>query len=124
MTTALTLYGITNCSTVKKARAWLDQQHLSHTFHDFKKSGINREHLTDWARKAGWETLLNRRGTTWRQLPDIDKARVVDQASAIDLMLDKPSVIKRPVLTCNDTLLVGFDASTWHTFTENTCNHA
>ena len=101
------LYGIPNCDTMKKARAWLEKQRVEYEFHDYKKSGVERAKLEAWARAVGWETLLNRAGTTFRKLPDDVKAGV-DEARAIRLMLEQPSMIKRPVLERGKTLLVGF----------------
>ncbi len=103
------LYGIPNCNTVKKARAWLDARHLTYEFHDYKKAGVPEAQLRAWMQRLGWETLVNRQGTTWRQLPDAEKAAVKDADSALALMLAKPSVIKRPVVEAGKTLLVGFD---------------
>ncbi len=102
-----TIYGIKNCDTMKKARAWLDQRGVKYAFHDYKAQGIDRGHLEGWAKDVGWETLLNRAGTTFRKLPDKDKAGVT-QAKAIQLMLEQPSMIKRPVLEAGKALLVGF----------------
>lgn len=104
---AVTIYGIKNCDTMKKARAWLDEHGVAHTFHDYKTQGINRTHLESWVGDVSWETLLNRAGTTFRKLPDADKANV-DKQKAIALMLAQPSVIKRPVLDVGGRLLVGF----------------
>ncbi|NOT17670.1 MAG: ArsC family reductase [Sulfuriferula sp.] len=103
------LYGIPNCTSVKKARAWLDARQLSYQFHDFKKIAISAVQLNNWAQQVGWETLLNRQGTTWRQLDDATKASVTDAHSAVAVMREKTSSIKRPVLTLNNTLLVGFN---------------
>lgn len=94
---SLTLYGIKNCDTMKKARAWLDKQGVAYTFHDYKTDGIDRARLVDWCKAVGWETLLNRAGTTFRKLPEADK-QDLDEAKAIVLMLAQPSAIKRPVL--------------------------
>ncbi len=106
----MTLYGIPNCDTVKKARAWLAANGLAVPFHDIRKDALEAERLSRWLVQAGRDTLLNRRGTTWRQLPEAEKAAVVDDASAIALMLAHPSIIKRPVLETDDGgLLVGFD---------------
>lgn len=102
-----TIYGIKACDTMKKARAWLDDHGVAYEFHDYKTAGIDRERLTAWAGQVGWETLLNRAGTTFRKLPDADKAGI-DEAKAIDLMLAQPSMIKRPVLDLGSRLLVGF----------------
>ena len=104
----ITIYGIKNCDTMKKARAWLDKQGVEYAFHDYKTAGIDRERLDRWSKKVGWETLLNRAGTTFRKLPDKDKA-TVDEKKAVALMLDQPSMIKRPVLDLGGgKLLVGF----------------
>jgi arsenate reductase len=102
-----TLYGIRNCDTMKKAWTWLDEHGVAYEFHDYKKQGIDRGTLEGWARKAGWERLLNRIGTTFKKLADADKANL-DEAKAIGLMLVQPSMIKRPVLEIGDRLLVGF----------------
>ncbi len=102
-----TIYGIKACDTMKKARTWLDDRGVAYDFHDYKAAGIDRERLTAWAGQVGWETLLNRAGTTFRKLPDADKSGI-DEAKAIDLMLAQPSMIKRPVLDLGDKLLVGF----------------
>ena len=104
----VTIHGIRNCDTMKKARAWLDGHGVAHDFHDYKTAGIDRATLEGWARKVGWETLLNRAGTTFRKLPEAEKDGL-DEARAIALMLAQPSLIKRPVLTVGDALLVGFD---------------
>ena len=104
----ITIYGIKNCDTMNKARAWLDKRGVEYDFHDYKTAGIDRERLERWEKKVGWETLLNRAGTTFRKLPDKDKANI-DAGKAIRLMLDQPSMIKRPVLELvGDRLLVGF----------------
>jgi arsenate reductase len=104
----VTIYGIKNCDTMKKARAWLDKQGVEYVFHDYKTAGIERERLERWAKKAGWETLLNRAGTTFKKLPDKDKGGVTEK-KAIALMLKQPSMIKRPVLELSGgKLLVGF----------------
>lgn len=105
---AITIYGIRNCDTMKKARAWLDKHDIEYKFHDYKTAGIERERLERWSNKLGWETLLNRAGTTFRKLPDKDK-QVTDARKAIALMLAQPSMIKRPVLDLGGgKLLVGF----------------
>ncbi|MEO8419679.1 MAG: ArsC family reductase [Hyphomicrobium sp.] len=104
----VTIYGIPNCDTMKKARAWLESHGVAYNFHDYKKAGINRERLAAWSKKVGWETLLNRAGTTFRNLPDDDK-QGIDEGRAIALMLAQPSLIKRPVLDLGGgKLLVGF----------------
>ena len=109
---ALTLFGIPNCDTVKKARSWLEAKGTAYQFHDYKKAGIDVATLTDWADQVGWEALLNRAGTTFRKLPDEAKAGI-DQAKAIALMVEQPSMIKRPVVTGAEQLLVGFKPAEW-----------
>jgi arsenate reductase len=104
----VTIFGIRNCDTMKKARAWLDASGIAHDFHDYKTQGIDRATLDAWAAKVGWEVLLNRAGTTFRKLPDAEKEGLTE-ARAIALMLAHPSAIKRPVLTVGGTILVGFD---------------
>lgn len=115
MTFALTLYGIPNCDTVKKARAWLQEQGLAYEFHDFKKNGLTRSTLEHWLTQQSLEVLINRKGTTWRTLTDEQKAAASETAAAIELMLAKPSVIKRPLLYHaahpTQTLTVGFSAA-------------
>lgn len=103
----VTLYGIPNCDTVKKARTWLEGRGVAYAFHDYKKSGVGADLLKAWAGEVGWETLLNRAGTTFRKLPDADKVDL-DEAKAISLMVAQPSLIKRPVVTGAGSLLVGF----------------
>ena len=107
MAKPVTIYGIKNCDTMKKARAWLDQRGVAYDFHDYKAAGIARNTLEGWARAVGWETLLNRAGTTFRALPDRDKAGLTE-TKAIALMLAQPAMIKRPVLDVGGKLLVGF----------------
>ncbi|MGN6498095.1 MAG: arsenate reductase [Tsuneonella sp.] len=105
-------YGIPNCDTVKKARAWLDAKGIAYAFHDYKKDGADPAQLARWAAQAGWETVLNRRGTTFRKLPQADKADL-DAAKAVRLMAAHPSAIKRPVVEHAGGLLVGFDSEEW-----------
>jgi arsenate reductase (glutaredoxin) len=109
---SVTVYGIPNCDTVKKARTWLDQHGLAYTFHDYKKQGADPERISGWVERAGWETVLNRRGTTFRALPDSDKADM-DAEKAVAIMAAHPSCIKRPVVEHAGGLLVGFDATAW-----------
>jgi arsenate reductase len=104
---AVTIYGIKNCDTMKKARAWLEGRGVAYEFHDYKSAGVDRGRLESWAREVGWETLLNRAGTTFRALPEKDKAGLTEK-KAIALMLAQPSMIKRPVLDIAGKLLVGF----------------
>jgi len=101
------LYGIRNCDTVKKARAWLDDRKVEYAFHDYKSAGVDPGCLKQWCNELGWEILLNRAGTTFRKLPEADK-QALDAGKAIALMLNQPSMIKRPVLDLDGRLLVGF----------------
>lgn len=103
----VTIYGIRNCDTVKKARAWLDKRGVAYHFHDYKTAGIDRVRLEAWCRELGWEVLLNRAGTTFRKLPEADKQHM-DARKAVNLMLAQPSMIKRPVLEADGRLLAGF----------------
>jgi Spx/MgsR family transcriptional regulator len=110
----LTVYGIPNCDTVKKARAWLTGQALAHQFHDFKKQGVPAELLRNWLAQVGAPVLLNRKGTTWRQLDEATRTAVVDDSTTIALMLAQPSVIKRPVVVWpNGQISVGFDEASF-----------
>src|SRR5437870_4897010 len=104
---ATAIYGIKNCDTMKKARAWLDERGVQYAFHDYKVAGIERGKLEGWIEKAGWETLLNKAGTTFRKLPDKDKENLTE-SKAIKLMLAQPSIIKRPVIEQGAKLIVGF----------------
>lgn len=108
----LKLYGIPNCDTVKKARKWLDAKGLAYAFHDYKKEGADPEKLKSWVAAKGVDTVLNRRGTTFRKLSDADKAGI-DEAKAVRLMVEQPSLIKRPVVEHPGGLLVGFDETQW-----------
>jgi arsenate reductase len=103
----VTMYGIRNCDTIKKARAWLDARGVDYVFHDYKAEGIEKTRLQSWAKSAGWETLLNRAGTTFRALPEKDR-QGLGEKKAIALMLANPSMIKRPVLDQGGKLVVGF----------------
>jgi Spx/MgsR family transcriptional regulator len=104
----VTIYGIPNCDTMKKARTWLDGHGIAYEFHDYKKAGIDEARLATWSKKVGWEALLNRAGTTFRKLPDADKQSLTEK-KAIALMIDQPSLIKRPVLDLGrGKILVGF----------------
>ncbi|WP_066557281.1 ArsC family reductase [Croceicoccus bisphenolivorans] len=109
---SVTVYGIPNCDTVKKARKWLDEAGVAYTFHDYKKQGVPEANLRRWVADKGWEPVLNRRGTTFRKLDDGDKADI-DAAKAVALMIAHPSTIKRPVVEHDGGLLVGFDAGEW-----------
>jgi arsenate reductase len=109
----IVVYGIPNCDTVKKARAWLNERGLTHRFHDFKKDGVPAERLAQWTAALGWEPLVNRKGTTWRKLDATVQQAVQDAASAQALMQREPSVIKRPVVEWAGRPTVGFDAADW-----------
>jgi len=112
MAKTITIYGIKNCDTMKKARAWLAKHDVAYAFHDYKSEGIDRDRLERWAGVVGWETLLNRAGTTFRKLPDKDKTSITEK-KAIALMLDQPSMIKRPVLEAKGKVIVGFKPETY-----------
>lgn len=107
-----TLYGIKNCDTMKRAWTWLDSHGVAYAFHDYKKAGLDRATLEGWVKEVGWETLLNRAGTTFKKLPDADKQDLTAE-KAITLMLAQPSMIKRPVLARNGRLTVGFKPETY-----------
>ena len=111
------LYGIRNCDTVKKARKWLDDNGIAYEFHDFKKDGLTSEKLSQWEQAIGWETLINKRGTTWRKLPD-ELRDTISAQSAHQIMLENTSIIKRPVVERGDEVTVGFNADEWSTWTE------
>ncbi len=111
----VTIYGIPNCDTMKKARTWLDSHGVAYAFHDYKKAGIDKATLEGWVKKAGWEIVLNRAGTTFRALPEADKAGL-DAGKAVALMLAQPSMIKRPVLVAGDRMLVGFKPDQYQAF--------
>ena len=122
----ITLYGIPNCDTVKKARAWLTDQGLEYEFYDFKKRGVPADRLTNWVQAVGWEKLLNRQGTTWRKLDAAAQVSVQDAASAQALMLGNPSLVKRPVMewpksktTVEAKITVGFDHQSWAEIARN-----
>ena len=108
----ITIYGIKNCDTMKKARAWLDGHGVAYGFHDYKAAGIERGRLEGWTRSVGWETLLNRAGTTFRKLPE-DQKEGITATKALALMLAQPSMIKRPVLEVGGKVIVGFDPATY-----------
>ena len=112
---SVTIYGIKNCDTMKKARVWLDGHAIAYEFHDYKASGIDRDHLARWCAEAGWETVLNRAGTTFRKLSDSDKQEL-DAEKAIGMMLAQPSMIKRPVIEADGRLLIGFKPDIYEQF--------
>jgi arsenate reductase len=106
----MTVYGIKNCNTVKSAIEWLNKNKVEFEFHDYKKTGITEAKLKEWIKQVGWESLVNKRGTTWRQLDEVVQKKVVNEKSAIALMIEKTSVIKRPLIEENNkVLLLGFD---------------
>ena len=114
LTLTTTLHGIPNCDTVKRARAWMAEQGVACSFHDFAKAGVPADRLQAWVQACGWETPLNRKGTTWRKLDEASRAAVVDAASAMALMRAHPSCIKRPVVDWADgAITVGFEAADW-----------
>jgi arsenate reductase len=103
----ITLYGIKNCDTVKKARKWLESEGIDYKFHDLRVDGLDKKKLQGWVKSVGWETLVNKRGTTWRQLPEKTR-ETIEGSKAIDLMLSNPTLVKRPVLVHGKKILVGF----------------
>jgi arsenate reductase len=113
MSKSIVLYGIPNCDTVKKARAWLQEAGVDHHFHDFRKQGVPDGRLDGWIAQVGWEKLVNRQGTTWRKLDPGQQASASDAAGAKALMLEQPSLIKRPVVEWDDMVTVGFDPKAW-----------
>ena len=113
----ITLYGISNCDTVRKARKWLTTHQIEHQFHDVRKDGLESKKLTAWESKAGWETLLNRRGTTWRKLDDATKTSI-NKSTALQLMLKEPTLIKRPVLEHDNKITVGFSEINYNSIFE------
>ena len=109
-----TIYGISNCDTVKKARKWLEQEGVEHQFHDFRKDGINADQVSQWLTTLGWEALINKRSTTWKQLDEASRQQLNDQ-TAVALILANPTLIKRPLLAHNDNLELGFKAEQYQT---------
>ena len=107
-----TLYGIKNCDTVKKARRWLDSRHVDYNFHDFREHGLEQSQLESWVKQVGWETLVNRRSTTWRGLSDTEKSTMNEQ-KAVQTMLAQPTLIKRPVLVMQENVMVGYNEKTY-----------
>ena len=110
------VYGIPNCNTVKKALDWLRQHQVEFEFHDYKKKGITKPKLEEWAAKVEWETLLNKKGTTWRQLAPTVQQSILNKEAAFNLILEKPSVTKRPILESNNKILIGFDEEAFKAF--------
>lgn len=111
----IVLYGIENCDQVRRARQWLKAEKVEYRFHDFRRDGLNEQLLSNWLSHVPWDALLNRRGMTWRKLSEAERHRIVDQASAVELMIAQPAVIKRPVFQTRDHLLVGFSEAVFRT---------
>ncbi len=109
----VTVFGIRNCDTIKKARRWLDGHGVEYRFHDVRTDGLSRVQLESWEQELGWENLLNRRGTTWRKLPDSVRDGI-DRRLAVKLMLEQPAMIRRPLLDLDNTLYLGFSEATWN----------
>ena len=118
MTDSVTIYGIANCDTIKKTKQWLTEHEITFKFHDYRKQGLNPALLSNWVNDLGWDLLVNRRGTTWRQLSDLVKT-TIDKESAIQIMLDNPAIIKRPLLVKGDDRHVGFSAAKFHQMFES-----
>lgn len=112
------LYGINNCDTIRKARQWLDERAIAYEFHDFRQDGLNPVQLRAWVDELGWDKLINRRGTTWRNLPEITR-NTMDETLALAVMEDQPSIIKRPLLDLGTRRVLGFDAEQWKTLFQN-----
>lgn len=110
----ITVFGITNCSTVQKARNWLEENKIEYNFHDYKKVGIDEKHLKSWINKFGWEKVLNMQGMMWRKASEEEKAKVIDEKTAIEFMIRVPNSIKRPIIELeNGEILRGFDPNLW-----------
>ena len=105
----ITIYGIPNCDTTKKALNWLDKNNIAYTFHDYKQEGITAKKIEEWGKRVGWETIFNKRSTTWKALPVPEQDKVADQSSAIKVMLAHNSIIKRPIIESGDQLIVGYN---------------
>ncbi|CNE93276.1 ArsC family reductase [Yersinia mollaretii] len=119
-TPSLRLYGIKNCDTIKKARRWLEEQSIAYQFHDYRVDGLSDERLQGFIDKLGWEPLLNTRGTTWRKLPEAQRAGITDAQSAKELMLAQPAMIKRPLLVAaNGEMLLGFNIESYQSFIQH-----
>ena len=106
---AITLYGIPNCDITKKAMGWLKKNDFDFSFHDYKQEGISKQKLEEWCNKLGWETIFNKRSTTWRELPSAEQKKVVNQSAAIKIMMENNSIIKRPVIEFDEKLFAGFN---------------
>ncbi|WP_462252334.1 arsenate reductase [Ferruginibacter sp.] len=108
------VYGIPNCDTTKKAMLWLNKNNIAFTFHDYKLQGVSKEKLEEWCNKQGWEIIFNKRSTTWRELPEAEQKKIVDQQQSIKVMLAKNSIIKRPVIEYNGKLIVGVNVEDYN----------
>lgn len=118
----LMMYGIKNCDTIKKARRWLEENHIAYQFHDYRSDGLDKQQLETFIRLLGdWQPLLNTRGTTWRKLSEEQRATITDANSAIALLLEHPAIIKRPLLIQGDRALLGFSADNYQSFTAEKC---
>ena len=106
---AIIVYGIPNCDTTKKAIAWLKKNNVAFSFHDYKQEGVSKQKLEAWCNDKGWETIFNKRSTTWRELSEAEQKEVINQSAAIKLMMENNSIIKRPIIAYNKKLLVGFN---------------
>ena len=104
----IVLYGIPNCDTTKKAMTWLSKKKIAFSFHDYKQLGISKEKLEAWCNKAGWETIFNKRSTTWRELSEVEQQKIIDQPTAIKVMMENNSIIKRPIIETGNDLIIGF----------------
>ena len=117
----VTLYGISNCDTIRKAKQWLNDNKVLYNFHDYRKQGIEKGLLVRWLDKLDWQELINKRGTTWRNLPEQQKAKITTE-SAMQLMLEQPAIIKRPLLECGDRPVLGFNITVYNNlFSERIC---
>jgi arsenate reductase len=116
-----TLYGIKNCDTVRKARRWLDDHNVDYRFHDLRSDGLANARLQQWARVLGWESLLNRRGSTWRKLPESTRTNI-NRMTAIQVMLEQPAIIRRPILETGGQLYLGFDTDSYRTIFHGTAS--
>ena len=115
----LIVYGIPNCDTTKKAMTWLSKKKIAFSFHDYKQLGISKEKLEAWCNKAGWETIFNKRSTTWRSLSPAEQKKITNQAAAIKLMIENTSIIKRPVIESGENLFIGFNEAAFSKYFSN-----
>jgi arsenate reductase (glutaredoxin) len=113
------IYGIPNCDTTKKAMAWLQKNNIAFSFHDYKLQGISKEKLAVWCGKKGWETIFNKRSTTWRELPAVEQQKVIDQDTAIKVMLQNNSIIKRPIIEYGNAMIIGYNETAYKGLLKN-----